>query len=491
MTNTKWIEIARRGKAHPFLVIDSIISLYKEGLWAKAHRVKKNIRNYRQFDNARWYGREDFKLYRSVMEKALTGKDSNLFDYEREYKQRITDYRRFADYYGSFDFAKSSNLELIRVFAEWYEHSKKIWCFAYDYIYLNQFLPDIVTTKIAAKIPDLYEQNKYIGIFFEADRPSEMRTEKRSLVKIAESIRKNKIIMNDEKVIIKLENHLSEYAYLGFYYFRGVAYTVENLKSRLREYLSLSPKKFKALIDDFRIQDRNDKLTEESIKKIELDEETRLQIYHIKRWCSLSNYVDETYGYVVHNLWGLWQEISHRLGIPCRHFYSLGADEIISALKKGKLSANMKREAKLRHSDHALILENGQRKVYSGVKLKQYTTKHRKREQELVKTKELIGQPASPGQARGKARLVFTVHDVRKVERGDILVANSTNPTYVPAMERAGAIVTDEGGLLSHAAIVSRELKVPCIVGTKIATRIFKDGDKVFVDAEKGVIKKI
>ena len=57
--------------------------------------------------------------------------------------------------------------------------------------------------------------------------------------------------------------------------------------------------------------------------------------------------------------------------------------------------------------------------------------------------------------------------------------------------EKAGAIVTDEGGLTSHAAIVSRELKIPCIVGTKIATKILKDGDIVEVDAENGIVRKI
>ena len=64
-----------------------------------------------------------------------------------------------------------------------------------------------------------------------------------------------------------------------------------------------------------------------------------------------------------------------------------------------------------------------------------------------------------------------------------------TNPTYVPAMQKAAAVITDEGGLLCHAAIVSRELKVPCIIGTKVATKVLKDGDRVEVDAKKGVVK--
>ena len=70
-----------------------------------------------------------------------------------------------------------------------------------------------------------------------------------------------------------------------------------------------------------------------------------------------------------------------------------------------------------------------------------------------------------------------------------VLVTTMTNPAYVPIMEKSIAIITDEGGLLCHAAIVSRELNKPCIIGTKIATQVFKDGDLVEVDAESGVVK--
>ncbi len=67
----------------------------------------------------------------------------------------------------------------------------------------------------------------------------------------------------------------------------------------------------------------------------------------------------------------------------------------------------------------------------------------------------------------------------------------STSPEYIDAIRRAGAIVTDVGGLTSHAAIVSRELNIPCIVGTKIATTVLKDGDLVEVDATNGVVRKL
>ena len=77
------------------------------------------------------------------------------------------------------------------------------------------------------------------------------------------------------------------------------------------------------------------------------------------------------------------------------------------------------------------------------------------------------------------------------MQKGDILVAPTTGPEMMTAIQKASAIVTDEGGLMSHAAIVSRELKIPCIVGTKYATKILKDGDIIEVDANNGVVRKI
>ncbi len=91
-----------------------------------------------------------------------------------------------------------------------------------------------------------------------------------------------------------------------------------------------------------------------------------------------------------------------------------------------------------------------------------------------------------------KPTIRFTVMEPnqrRQIGDYHILVAPMTTPDFVPLMKRAGAIITDEGGLLCHASIVARELKKPCIVGTKIATQVLKDEDLVEVDATKGIVK--
>jgi len=100
----------------------------------------------------------------------------------------------------------------------------------------------------------------------------------------------------------------------------------------------------------------------------------------------------------------------------------------------------------------------------------------------------LEGLAASPGIASGTVKIVHEVKDLSKVQKGDVLVAVMTKPDFVVAMERATAIVTDEGGITSHASIISRELGIACVVGTGNATKILKDNQEITVDAYSGKI---
>lgn len=104
---------------------------------------------------------------------------------------------------------------------------------------------------------------------------------------------------------------------------------------------------------------------------------------------------------------------------------------------------------------------------------------------------EIKGSVAYPGCVRGTARLVFDPRKADHLQEGDILVTGMTRPEYLPVMKRAAAFVTDGGGILCHAAIIAREMAKPCIIGTRIATKVLNDGDMVEVDAEKGVVRKI
>ncbi|MBI2529990.1 MAG: phosphoenolpyruvate synthase [Candidatus Diapherotrites archaeon] len=121
-------------------------------------------------------------------------------------------------------------------------------------------------------------------------------------------------------------------------------------------------------------------------------------------------------------------------------------------------------------------------------------TKEEKSEEERIE-KEIAqgnavasGLGASPGIAIGRIKIIPSVSDVAKLEKGEILVTRMTSPDWVPTMRKAAAIVTDEGGLTCHAAIVSRELGIPCIVGTENATEKLQDGMLATVDGYSGKI---
>ncbi|OGH30380.1 MAG: hypothetical protein A3E40_01070 [Candidatus Levybacteria bacterium RIFCSPHIGHO2_12_FULL_37_9] len=101
----------------------------------------------------------------------------------------------------------------------------------------------------------------------------------------------------------------------------------------------------------------------------------------------------------------------------------------------------------------------------------------------------ISGNIACRGIAKGKVTIIKQIKDIRKMKKGNILVVPNTDPELTITMRKAAAIITDWGGVTSHAAIVSREFGIPCIVGTDIATQVLKDGDMVEVDADKGIVR--
>lgn len=126
--------------------------------------------------------------------------------------------------------------------------------------------------------------------------------------------------------------------------------------------------------------------------------------------------------------------------------------------------------------------------VYGASEMERYVDE-KQFQPDLGARDSIQGASAYSGKVTGIARLIRNAHQAQTFHTGDILVTNNTTPEFVPLMKRAGAVVTDQGGITCHAAIISRELGIPCIIGTKIATKVLKDGDMVEVDAERGIVR--
>jgi len=135
--------------------------------------------------------------------------------------------------------------------------------------------------------------------------------------------------------------------------------------------------------------------------------------------------------------------------------------------------------------DIEFAIESG--KIYI-VQTRPITTSVKDEGREIEGKVILQGMPASPGIASGKAKIIHHLKDLDKITKGDILVTEMTNPDMVVTMQKSSAIITDEGGMTSHAAIVSREMGIPCVVGTESATKILKEEMMITIEGNKGKI---
>ncbi|MBI4427301.1 MAG: hypothetical protein HY569_02365 [Candidatus Magasanikbacteria bacterium] len=190
-------------------------------------------------------------------------------------------------------------------------------------------------------------------------------------------------------------------------------------------------------------------------------------------------------------LWSypLFQEIAERLNTDIVSLRQLTVKQITASLRAGSINPKHQTIIKKRLEYYLCLLH--QNKIYelNGDEAKKYFEQRFSSVNQDIK--ELKGVVAHPGKAAGKARLILIEHQVEKLQEGEILISSMTDPQMLPAMKKAAAIVTDEGGTLCHAAIVARELKKPCLIATKIATKVFHDGDLIEVDADAGVVKKL
>ncbi|MEM1813863.1 MAG: pyruvate, water dikinase, partial [Thermoplasmatales archaeon] len=141
-------------------------------------------------------------------------------------------------------------------------------------------------------------------------------------------------------------------------------------------------------------------------------------------------------------------------------------------------------DSDLKFPDNVFIVQARPETFWSSRKKEDVKVEEKPSERKVL----VKGLAASPGIASGKARVLLDVKDAKEFQKGEILVTKMTDPDWVPVMKAASAIVTDEGGITSHAAIVSRELGIPAIVGAKEATKVLETGQEITVDATRGVV---
>lgn len=365
------------------------------------------------------------------------------------------------------------------------------------------FIEGNLSRFLKARVP-AEDYQKYYSIFTEPLQNSFARDQEESLLRLLaiywdgvgfkEDVMSSNIDQIQAKYLefySKLKAHSEKYGWV-YYSYTGPAFAISSFYDFAVDYVrkDIHPaevlanfQKRRAEILELRQKYLNE-LRPEGLDKFVLEHAAKVVWAKPRR----KDYQSKSYFHVEK----LCREIGKRLFLSLEQTRSMPINEIEKALNGGIVDANIANTIRKFHI--CLPNEDGSVSTLVGEEAKDFSANNisRKIEKNDVENIEkIVGTTAHPGKATGMVKIINSPADMSKMEYTNVLVSRATTPGVVPAMKKAAAIISDEGGLTCHAAIVSRELGIPCVVGTKIATKALTDGDLVEVDADNGIIRII
>jgi len=381
-----------------------------------------------------------------------------------------------------------SNKELVSLWEEFDKQYLEVipWYYIPYYAVEDNMISDLVKEKLelhkeyVEKIGDF--NNALMTLIFPIEEAM-FQKEQREFYELVKLAKENKDYTE------KAKKYLKKYSWMKTFILLPIEpLSMAELKERIEKSIESNA------LEDYEMQEKqkekNREMAEKLIENFKDDKELINAIKWARKygWGLTSSVEQSLIG--ISKLLPFFKLISKRMDIPYELWNGLTSKEIIDILE-GKLEITNE-ELEKRDQAHLFISIGGIQKMSFGEEGKNLSdwieNNLGKIDSDIT---EFKGQPASPGIVKGKVRISLMARDSHSLEQGEILVCAMTSPDYVPAMKRASAIVTDEGGLLCHAAIMSRELGRPCVIGTKVATKALKNGDLIEVDANTGVVKKI
>ena len=224
---------------------------------------------------------------------------------------------------------------------------------------------------------------------------------------------------------------------------------------------------------------------QEQLEK-DFDEKHKQIFKSVRDFAFLMDYKKETFTKSHLAIRPMLEEIAKRLKLPLELSQFLTINEVKKHLYEKSLPDKEKLQKRYENSVY-INTKDGKYVLLEGKEATDFIAEAMKKEEIIADT--LKGTPASRGKVQGKVRIILDAKKIDEMQQGEILVTAMTSPDYTAGMKKAAGIITDEGGLTCHAAIVSRELGIPCVISTKNATHILKTGDTVELDADNGVVK--
>lgn len=390
-----------------------------------------------------------------------------LEDYEKQFIIDGANYLKTAKKISRLSLKKLSNKELKYLYLDYQEKLFRYSVFAWTSFILNNFISEKAKTILDKYIKKYKRQSDTQELYNSLFKPEKLA----AILELQTHISKHENKLSDSEI----DKLYGKFRWLSCLDIHNNPWTKEKFKEHIKSLSHTQTVKIKPFM--------------QYQKELKIDKNDSDYLQMVKRFVYIKDARDDFRRQGVFYARSFFKELARRMKIQIEDVSFLQQSEITDFLTD-KLKINQKVISDRKtgfvlylDKDYKLICLTG-KNVDQAVKEFHLLTKKKA-------VKLITGMVASRGMVSGKVVIVKGIKDLHKVKIGDILVAVTTHPDFVPAMRRAAAIITDEGGITSHAAIVSREFGIPCIVGTKNATSLFKDGDLIEVDAIAGKIKLI
>lgn len=486
---------------------DHLGEYFKKDLKMKNFPRQEVLLTIKQGNGYLYYNNHTEKLAEKIFKKTVKKPDFGIKS-NKQVKKNSDQFFKIVKQMQKLKLYKLSNKKLTKVHKKYYKSKLKMhspgWygnLADHDGImlqYLNNYLKRQIKKTNSDMSPEqtlqkLTETNKLstnqkeeINILKIIDKILKSKKAKQLFQKNEPNIIAKKLEKIDKKIADMLTTLTNKYCWLT-YGFAGPAMNKEDFIIKIKDIINekIEPEK---LIKEIKSKKEKTNLKKKIIKKLCINRQHKKLFKVFTDIIFLKGYRKDSMFFGCYIRDKFLKHIGEKQKISLRLMQFLLPTEIEKAIQ-GEINKEILQE-RFKYM-MTLYIEGKGLFVKHGKEAKEIVKKLKFKKVKITNKNELKGMCASVGHATGTAKIINKPEDMKKMEKGDILISEATNPNLMYAIKKAAAIVTNVGGIACHAAIVSRELGKPCLIGTKVATKVFKDGDIVEVDADKGVVRKI
>ncbi len=501
-----WKKTITRGE-HPVLLVDALVTGMSEYALRKLLNLDFGIKKYKRVSGASFLDEEEFNVLVAKLKEKISQDKNYLSELAANYLKTAKHLVAKAKGLPNFASKGKSSQQVNQLFIEFMEEYNQSTFFFYVPLFLEAILEDEVKEALIQHFKKRRKDISVDHVLKQLTIPVKESLRKKNeldVLLIAKQISENEqlkkvftkrtdLILTSLKKYRKLQGlikkHMDEYAWINTYLFQVRDTSFDDLIKEIKDALRDDPSK--KLLD---IKTQRAKQTQEGnnlIQELKIPPQIINKIKLIQEWNYLRSYRVDLYSMIHYYAHPLFQAVAVNLGLTYEELLQLTYKEIVGIMKFGLLNRDVLASRK---EGHGWLMEDGKIKVCTGFRLEEI--KELEPEPEKLKDNKIYGTSAYSGIAEGTVHVVLYPYDKDKVKsfrKGDILVAKMTTPDYTPLIRKAGAVITDEGGLLCHALVLAREFQVPCLIATNIATHFLKDGYTVKVNADEGfarIVKK-